>query len=138
MFYNYLLLISYMKKAHKNWMIWGGILVAVVAVFLFASGGDSSGPGEYDEFAQCLTDSGAVMYGAYWCGHCQDQKERFGNSWDRVNYVECDPRGDNSNPELCQQKGITGYPTWHFGDGQVVSGTQSMQALASRTGCQLN
>jgi len=28
-----------------------------------------------DEFAICLTDSGAVIYGTEWCGHCRDQKK---------------------------------------------------------------
>ncbi|MFH1400946.1 MAG: hypothetical protein ABIH41_05485, partial [Nanoarchaeota archaeon] len=33
-----------------------------------------------DDFARCLTQSGATMYGASWCPHCNDQKEMFGSS----------------------------------------------------------
>lgn len=128
-----------MKKHHKTWIAWGIIIVAVVGVFMFMSIGDAGEdtPGELDSFAQCLTDSGAVMYGAYWCGHCQNQKEMFGNSWDEVNYVECDARGDNANPGLCAEKGIRGYPTWIFGDGTVSSGAKPLSVLAAQTGCEL-
>lgn len=126
-----------MKKFH-HYAIWGAIIVAVVLAFFFISGGESSSEsGRYDNFAQCLTDSGAVMYGAYWCGHCQNQKEMFGNSWSKVNYVECDPRGDGANPGLCEEKGITGYPTWIFGNGERVSGARPLSVLAAQTGCEL-
>src|SRR3989344_9366604 len=36
--------------------------------------------GVYDTFAQCLTEKGAIFYGTFWCPHCKDQKELFGNS----------------------------------------------------------
>src|SRR5665811_873658 len=39
-------------------------------------------PGQYDEFAQCIKDSGTVFYGAFWCSHCQAQKKMFGSSAD--------------------------------------------------------
>jgi hypothetical protein len=33
---------------------------------------------KYVEFAQCLSDKGAVFYGAFWCTHCKSQKQMFG------------------------------------------------------------
>ena len=42
-----------------------------------------------DDFAKCLTQKSVVMYGAYWCPHCQAQKKLFGSSFKYVNYVEC-------------------------------------------------
>ena len=30
------------------------------------------------EVAKHLKESGAKMYGAFWCSHCEDQKETFG------------------------------------------------------------
>ena len=124
-----------MKKSHKIgiWIV--VIAAAVLAIFFVTRGG--SEPGKYDEFAQCVTDSGAAMYGAYWCPHCQSQKESFGNSLQLIDYVECDPRGDGARPELCEQNAITGYPTWIFGNGERASGTLSLGTIASRTGCQL-
>ena len=61
----------------------------------------------YDSFAKCLTEKGAVMYGAKWCAHCIEQKDVFGDSFKYINYVECP---DNIN--ICLAAGINGYPTW--------------------------
>lgn len=125
-----------MKNSHKIVLGVTLVVVAAVLIFVFSPSGNSESD-ELADFAQCVTDSGAVMYGAYWCGHCQSQKESFGDSWGLVNYVECDPRGNGARPELCEQNGITGYPTWIYGDGQKASGVQQLSTIASRTGCQL-
>ena len=81
--------------------------------------------------AQCLTDSGAKFYGAYWCPHCIEQKEQFGAAISSVPYIECE-----DDPNQCAAAGITGYPTWIFADGTVVQGAQSFEALASYSGCE--
>lgn len=124
----------------KSTMIWIGILLIVVVIivaFKFTGNAVSNEPGVYDEFAQCITDSGAIMYGAYWCPHCNNQKEAFGNSARLINYVECDARGDDADPAACQAAGIQGYPTWIFADGQRVAGEIALQELAFRTNCTL-
>lgn len=126
-----------MEKSTKVWI--GLILVAIVGFVGFRVTGNAiSGPGEYDDFAKCLTDSGAKFYGAYWCPHCSNQKELFGSSIKYVNYIECDPRGNNAQPQACESAGITGYPTWVFADGSRGSGEQSLQQLAIKTGCVLS
>ena|SRR3989344_7710786 len=90
------------------------------------------GPGELDVFAQCITDAGAVMYGADWCPHCQEQKELFGRkSFKLVNYVECEQR-----PGDCLAARIDGYPTWILGE-ERLSGKQSLETLSEKTGCPL-
>ena len=61
----------------------------------------------YDSFAKCLTEKGAVMYGAVWCAHCKDQKKAFGDSFQYIKYVEC-----TENTKLCLDDGVNGYPTW--------------------------
>ena len=86
-------------------------------------------------FAQCLTENNAVMYGAYWCGHCEDQKKMFGSSFEYIEYVECDSKGKDADPQRCQLEGIVGYPTWKI-NGQVFSGTQSLKTLAVASGCE--
>ena len=116
-----------------------GIIVVGVIVFAITQfgGSGSLGPGDYDAFAQCLTTSGVTMYGAYWCPHCANQKQRFGNSFQYVNYVECDQRGDDANPALCEEKGVNSYPMWEMPDGSFLAGEQTLEALAIKTGCQL-
>ena len=43
---------------------------------------------------QRLRDSGARMYGAFWCSHCYDQKQAFGaEAMAAFPYVECYPEG---------------------------------------------
>jgi len=122
-----------MKKTTK-WVI--GLVIVVALIWMIWPKPDA-GPGLYDDFAQCLTDSGAKMYGAYWCPHCDDQKNTFGKSFNHVDYIECDPRGDNANPAACEAAGIQGYPTWIFSDGERASGSLPLRELAFRTGCVL-
>ena len=43
-----------------------------------------------------LSKTGAKMYGAFWCPHCQQQKAIFGASANRLPYVECSPNGQNA------------------------------------------
>ena len=112
-------------------------LVIVVFIGFRITGQVSADNGKYDDFASCLTDSGAKMYGAFWCSHCSDQKKMFGTSWKLVDYVECDIRGEDGNPELCSFAGITSYPTWIFNDGSRASGLVSFEELSFRTGCLL-
>jgi glutaredoxin len=110
--------------------------VIVVAVLYYAFSNRPQPPGQYDDFAKCLTEKGATLYGAYWCPHCQNQKAMFGSSKKYLNYVECDPNGDNANPDLCKSNNITGYPTWIV-NGTHYEGEQSLEKLGSLTGCSL-
>ena len=88
---------------------------------------------KYNEFAQCITDNGAVFYGAFWCPHCANQKQDFGSAFKNVNYVECSLPDRSGQTEICNQKNITGYPTWEFADGSRLSGEQSLATLAQKT-----
>lgn len=119
--------------------IFAGIVVIVVIVLFFALSGKGGEPsyaaGEVDAFAQCLTEKGTVMYGAFWCPHCAKTKARFGNAFRYVTYVECDPRGDDEQSELCIEKGIENYDTWEFADGTRVVGEPSFETLAEKSGC---
>ena len=90
---------------------------------------------KYVSFAKCLTEKDATMYGAYWCPHCANQKEMFGKlGFAEINNVECDPRGADAKPELCQKNGIEGYPTWIFADGSRMAGEIPLPKLAEKTG----
>jgi glutaredoxin len=80
--------------------------------------------------AQHLTETGAKMYGAFWCPHCADQKEMFGAAVEAINYVECDPEGENAQPQQCIDAGIEGYPTWEI-NGELYPGVRSLEELAN-------
>ncbi len=86
--------------------------------------------------AKHLKAIGATMYGAYWCPHCHDQKQLFGQqAFKELNYVECDPKGRNGNPQACQTAGVEGYPTWVI-KGDKISGTRPLKLLAEKSGYQ--
>ncbi len=91
--------------------------------------------GNLDGFAKCLGPKGATFYGAFWCSHCKDQKDLFGTSAKYLPYVECSPPDGNGQLEVCNAAGIRGYPTWIFSDGTRIGGAQSLDYLASKTGC---
>ncbi|GIU68879.1 MAG: hypothetical protein KatS3mg002_0115 [Candidatus Woesearchaeota archaeon] len=90
-----------------------------------------------DDFAKCLTEKGAKMYGAYWCPHCNNQKEMFGDSVKYITYVECAVEGQPQvqTPE-CIAERIAGYPTWII-NGERYPGEQTLQTLSKLTGCKL-
>ncbi|MFH0912547.1 MAG: thioredoxin domain-containing protein [Patescibacteria group bacterium] len=85
--------------------------------------------------AQCLTDQGFKLYGASWCGHCQEQKEMFGEAVALINYVECSTDDGNDQTEVCTQAGIEMYPTWEYPDGNKVPGVMTLEELAKVSGC---
>src|SRR3989344_4952723 len=124
-----------MKKGTKY--IIAIIAVSLIGLIIYQASSGPVEPGIYDDFAKCINEKGVVMYGAYWCSHCQEQKKRFGTSFQYVNYVECDPRGDNGNPNLCDEKGVKGYPTWIFSDGTRKEQVLSMDELSTATSCTL-
>ena len=114
----------------NNYILGGAVIVIMILLVIAA-------PGKYDNLAQCLTNSGAKMYGSYWCGHCKDQKDMFGKSWDKVEYVECSlPNAAGQTPE-CIEAEIVGYPTWEFASGERVTGAITFEELGIRTGCPL-
>ena len=84
--------------------------------------------------AEHLTSSGAVMYSAYWCPHCHEQKELFGKqASDQLNVVECAPDGENNQADLCRSKGSEGFPSWEI-NGSIDSGVKGLDTLAELSG----
>lgn len=69
--------------------------------------GRTVSPSRLANFAKYLTEKGVVMYGAYWCSHCQNQKKVFGDAFQYITYVEC-----TQEPKRCLAAGVKGYPTW--------------------------
>ena len=113
------------KKARKKKMIMGIIALSLLIVAAIIAYGLIS-PGKYDDFAKCLTEKGAVMYGAIaWCQYTQAQAGMFGKSFKYINYQ------DES-----KLTGIKTRPTWVI-NGKWLEKVQSFEALSEVTGCQL-
>jgi uncharacterized membrane protein/glutaredoxin len=120
------------RRTKLSSVIAGAVAMALLApfgaAFIFAmpAGG---GAGFEAALARHLREQGAVMYGAYWCPHCTEQKVLFGDAAKDLPYVECDPKGVNARPDLCEKAGVKSFPTWVMGDKRR-EGVQSPQALA--------
>jgi glutaredoxin len=81
-----------------------------------------------------LKKIGATMYGTYWCPTCKRQKAALGNTVQRsIKYIECDPKGVNPQPKLCDAANIQKVPTWQI-NGKFYQGYQSLQELARLSG----
>ena len=119
----------------KNIFLVGGLLVLSLVIFQYFSAEESNAA--LDEFAQCLSEKGAIMYGADWCPHCQNEKKAFGSSFKFVNYVECaDPSDPYKQAKACADADIQGYPTWVRADNERVSGSKTLEFLAEWADCQ--
>src|SRR3989344_3700751 len=116
------------------WIVLLAVILAATLVFIFWPKDEVRG--NYDDFAQCLTDKGVVMYGAYWCPHCQNEKKAFGDSFRLINYVEC-----TQETGRCLAEKINGYPTWIFpassadgSDGGRFGGEMGLERLSEGSG----
>ncbi len=115
-----------------------GIGIGVVIVIFVGFGlWNRTQPGKYDTFAQCLGEKGAKFYGAFWCPHCQEQKALFGRSVKKLPYQECSTPDGQGRLPVCEQAGITGFPTWILSGGERLSGIQQLATLSEKTGCTL-
>ncbi len=115
------------ERKKKIWFIAAGVLLVILLgsgiwayAYFFTAG-------SYDSFAKCLTEKGAVMYGAInWCKYTQAQAGMFGKSFKYINYKD--------ESELA---GIKTRPTWVI-NGKWYEKVQSFETLAAATGCKIN
>jgi thiol-disulfide isomerase/thioredoxin len=120
-----------------------GVTIFWIALVVLIVGGFGASmymktlPGKYDGLAQCLSEKGAVFYGAFWCPHCQEQKKIFGNSAELLPYVECSNPDGKTQTQVCIDKEIVQYPTWEFADGSRLTGEQQPAALAEKASCEM-
>jgi hypothetical protein len=130
-------------KIKANWLV-GAVLVGVlgIGVSYFTQKGFTPTK-NYDSFAQCLTEKGWAEYGTFWCPNCARQKLMFGDSFQYLEYVECDPRGDNPQTDRCLIRDIEKTPTWMRESADNVTeyerliGVQSLEGLSEISGCPL-
>jgi uncharacterized membrane protein len=71
----------------------------------------------------------AKMYGAFWCSHCNNQKQELGIEASKLfEYVECAKDGVNSQYGLCKSEKIPGFPTWQI-NGQLYPGEKDLSEM---------
>ena len=106
------------------------LIVSIISiVFILIFGGIGYGylntlkPAPLDDFAQCLSEKGAIMYGATFCKYTHAQKAMFGNS---MRFI--DERDFTEDPNI----DIT--PTWLI-NGEYYENVLSFDRLAQLTGC---
>lgn len=126
-----------MAKLSSSTMMLVGFGVVVFGGLIAFAVFNKAAPSPNDAFAQCLTEKGVKMYGAWWCPHCAKQKALFGSAFDYVDYVECSPNSANKSivAQECKDAGIEGYPTWTFPDGTELNGEQPLTSLGAKVGC---
>lgn len=93
--------------------------------------------GMYDAFAKCIASTTTKFYGAYWCPHCHNQKNEFGDAAQYLPYVECALPDGSGQTQVCIDNKITNYPTWVFPDGSRLVGETPLATLSEKTGCPL-
>ncbi len=131
-------MLKHSRKKQNN-LVLVIILIAIVFIgglIIVVRNNNKSAPvanaAAVDALAQCITEKGMKMYGANRCPHCKAQKELFGTSFAKIDYIEC-----TTDQVKCNIAGISGYPTWTY-QGQKYEGEQSFEDLAKITGCPYN
>jgi hypothetical protein len=122
------------NRGMKRTLVWSGILIALAAAYY---AGWHYKNHKYDAFAQCLSSHQARMYGLYWCPHCLEQKEMFGEAFHYVPYTECAIKGSSEMAAECRVAGVKLFPSWQFGMDPPKEGVLSLEALSNKTGCKL-
>ncbi len=118
------------KTSWKKYIIFIGIgLIIVMSAYLVYA--NVNKPGQYDNFAKCLTEKGAVVYGNDYCQYTVKQLNFFGKSKKYLNYVKC-----SDNEKLCDEKGIQTTPTWEI-NGEMYVQIQTFERLAAVSGCEI-
>jgi hypothetical protein len=118
----------------KKILLYSVIVILVAGIFMGVRHYQNH---KYDFFAQCLASKQAKMYGLYWCPHCLEQKEMFGQSFHYVPYVECAIKGSREEAAECKVAGVKLFPSWQFGAEAPKEGVLSLEALSDKTGCSL-
>jgi len=132
------------EMAHRSWAglaagraVVAGLVILLLHANYVAPQDAPAGPEDptIRALAEHLEDEGVLFYGASWCPHCQEQKQLFGASAERLPYIECSPTGPNGpQAPSCSSAGIQTYPTWIINDRAYVGEVLSLAQLADASG----
>lgn len=135
---------SVIKKDFKAKNLWTAIILGIVlALMTYWVHASATPTDEYNEFAQCLDSKGFIMYGSMTCSYCLKQRGLFGDAFQYIKEIECDPRNPNPEVERCVSKNIERTPTWMQEDEQgrelyrFEAGLQPLEKLSEVSGCAL-
>lgn len=95
---------------------------------------------QVDAFAVCLTQKGVKMYGTDWCPHCLNTKKLFGESFSKINFINCDPKNTQLPADIniqCRTAGIEWYPTRIY-NWEKYPWELSLQDLSEISWCSLS
>ncbi|CAL1164279.1 unnamed protein product [Cladocopium goreaui] len=93
----------------------------------------SSSSKEEMALARHLKKIGAACYTAWWCPHCQEQRESFGREAVEVApFVECSSKNRRQLP-ICREQEIENYPTWII-NGEKYLGGRDLSELVELSG----
>ncbi|HZX45076.1 MAG TPA: hypothetical protein VFF28_05330 [Candidatus Nanoarchaeia archaeon] len=112
-------------------IIYGVIIIAILAASIYGFSYYRNMPGKFNDFAKCLTANNATMYGTEWCKFCKAQKQMFGKSFEYIDFVDCD-----RYRQECLSAGANAYPAWKIND-EPYSGLQQLERLSALTGCKI-
>lgn len=93
----------------KSWAI-AVIIITTLPLLLFNLAVEKQE--DYTSLAKCLNEKNVVMYSSSRSAICAKTRAMFGQAFTYIKEVECSPGKENSQTELCQQKGINVMPTW--------------------------
>lgn len=113
----------------KKYLLIAAVIVAfgiIAYTFYFRA----QQPGQYDDFAKCLTEKGAIIYGNDFCDYTTKQRSMFGNSKKYLNYIGC------AGGTECDLKKVKITPTWEI-NGTMYEGVQSFDKLSALSGCKI-
>ncbi len=85
------------------------------------------------EFAKALQQAGVRFFGADWCPFCSEQKALFQDGAQFLPFIEMS-NPDRTRNATAISENVTTYPTWEFGNGQRVTGVQTLQQLSTLSG----
>ena len=108
-------------------------ILILLTLLVFISGccftGDCTGEiTETEKFAKFLTSEGISMAGLETCPHCLEQKEKFGEAFQYVDYYDC-----KNDMDWCSEHNIRKVPAWIFSDGTVYEGVRTLAELKEMT-----
>ena len=105
------------------------IIAGLMLYFLVLTDPKPDPENAVDRLALCLRDRGATMYGLPTCPHCQEQKDKFGDFFKYIDYIDC-----SENENKCMNQRIESVPTWII-DGQKYDDLRELDELADKAGC---
>lgn len=119
-----------MKKNLKIIGVVGAVVVIAFIAWIVVSANTQQI--DYDSLADCLAEKGVIMAGTDTCPACKNQKALFGESFEKISYVNC-----NLNAAWCTSSNVQYFPTWFFPDGTNTYGVKDAAFLTEAAGCNL-